>query len=43
MSATRGNHFDVIVLGVGSMGSATCYFLAKQGVSVLGLEQFDIA
>ena len=35
-------HFDVIVLGVGSMGSATCYQLAKRGVKVLGLEQFDI-
>ncbi len=34
--------FDVIVLGVGSMGSATCYNLAKRGLSVLGLEQFDI-
>ena len=34
--------FDVIVLGVGSMGSSTCYYLAKQGVKVLGLEQFDI-
>lgn len=34
--------FDVIVLGVGSMGSATCYYLSKQGVNVLGLEQFDI-
>lgn len=35
-------NFDVIVLGVGSMGSSTCYYLAKQGVKVLGLEQFDI-
>lgn len=35
-------NFDVIVLGVGSMGSATCYYLAKQGHRVLGLEQFDI-
>ena len=35
-------NFDVIVLGVGSMGSCTCYNLAKQGVKVLGLEQFDI-
>lgn len=34
--------FDVIVLGVGSMGSATCYHLAKQGYQVLGLEQFEI-
>jgi sarcosine oxidase len=34
--------FDVIVLGIGSMGSATCYQLASRGVSVLGLEQFSI-
>jgi sarcosine oxidase len=36
------NHFDVIVLGVGSMGSSTCYHLAKRGAKVLGLEQFGI-
>jgi sarcosine oxidase len=35
-------NFDAIVLGVGSMGSATCYFLAERGYRVLGLEQFDI-
>jgi sarcosine oxidase len=35
--------FDVIVIGVGSMGSATCYYLAKQGHKVLGIEQFDIS
>src|SRR5262245_47647156 len=34
--------FDVIVIGVGSMGSAACYFLAKRGYKVLGLEQFEI-
>ncbi len=34
--------FDVIVLGVGSMGSSTCYYLASRGYKVLGLEQFDI-
>lgn len=34
--------FDVIVLGVGSMGSAACYHLARRGYRVLGLEQFDI-
>jgi sarcosine oxidase len=34
--------FDVIVIGVGAMGSATCYHLAKRGnVRVLGLERFD--
>ena len=42
MTALADKHFDVIVLGVGSMGSATCYQLAKRGIKVLGLEQFDI-
>jgi sarcosine oxidase len=35
-------HYDHIVIGVGSMGSATCYQLARRGRSVLGLEQFSI-
>jgi sarcosine oxidase len=35
-------NYDVIVIGVGGMGSATVYQLAKQGKKVLGLEQFDI-
>src|SRR5436190_17707003 len=34
--------YDVIVIGVGGMGSATCYELARRGARVLGLEQFDI-
>ncbi len=34
--------FDVIVIGVGSMGSSTCYYLSRQGYKVLGLEQFEI-
>ncbi|ACL55162.1 N-methyl-L-tryptophan oxidase [Methylobacterium nodulans] len=34
--------FDVIVLGVGGMGSATCWHLARRGQRVLGLERFDI-
>jgi len=37
-----GRNFDVVVLGVGSMGSAACYFLGQRGYRVLGLEQFDI-
>src|SRR4029078_4265532 len=36
-------HLYVIVVGVGGMGSATCYELARRGVRVLGLEQFGIA
>jgi sarcosine oxidase len=35
-------NYDVIVIGVGSMGSAACYWLAKRGYKVLGLEQFDV-
>lgn len=34
--------FDVIVLGVGGMGSAACYELARRGLKVLGLEQFKL-
>jgi sarcosine oxidase len=37
-----GRHFDVIVVGIGAMGSAACYHLAHRGARVLGLEQFDI-
>jgi sarcosine oxidase len=33
---------DVIVVGVGGAGSATVYELARRGVDVLGLEQFDV-
>src|SRR5689334_21215617 len=32
--------YDVIVIGVGSMGSSACYYLADRGHRVLGLEQF---
>ena len=34
--------YDVIVAGVGGMGSAAVYHLARRGAKVLGLEQFDI-
>ena len=34
--------FDVIVVGVGAMGSSACFHLARRGIKVLGLEQFDI-
>jgi sarcosine oxidase len=37
-----GSGYDVIVVGVGAMGSSTCLHLARRGVRVLGLEQFDI-
>src|SRR5438874_12634692 len=34
--------YHTIVVGVGGMGSATCYHLARRGKRVLGLEGFDI-
>jgi sarcosine oxidase len=34
--------YDVIVVGIGGMGSAAVYHLARRGVKLLGLEQFDI-
>lgn len=34
--------FDVIVVGVGGMGSAAAYHLARRGRRVLGLDRFEI-
>lgn len=34
--------YDAIVVGVGGMGSAACYHLARRGLRTLGLERFDI-
>lgn len=34
--------YDVIVVGVGGMGSSTVYHLARRGARVLGLERLDI-
>lgn len=34
--------FDVAVIGLGSIGSAACYYLALEGKKVLGIEQFGI-
>ena len=36
------NAYDVIVLGVGGMGSAAAFELARRGRRVLGLEQFAL-
>src|SRR5262249_57749240 len=37
-----GGRFDVIVIGVGGMGSAALFELARRGRRVLGLEQFGL-
>ena len=33
-------HYNAIVIGLGAMGSATLYHLARRGWRVLALEQF---
>jgi sarcosine oxidase len=35
-------HYDVIIVGVGGMGSAAAWQLARRGQRVLGLERYDI-
>lgn len=37
------NRYDVIVVGVGGMGSAAVFHAARRGARVLGLEQYDLA
>ncbi|ELZ21877.1 N-methyltryptophan oxidase [Haloterrigena salina JCM 13891] len=37
-----GTRYDVIVIGVGGMGSATAAHLADRGCDVLGLERYDV-
>jgi sarcosine oxidase len=36
------DRYDVVVVGVGGMGSAALYHLARRGKRVLGIERFDI-
>ncbi|HKM76650.1 MAG TPA: N-methyl-L-tryptophan oxidase [Candidatus Bathyarchaeia archaeon] len=35
-------NFDVIVIGIGGMGSATAYHLAKRGANIIALEKFQL-
>lgn len=34
------NHYDVVVVGLGAVGAATLYQLAKRGVRVLGIDRY---
>jgi sarcosine oxidase len=36
-------HYDTIVLGLGGMGSAAAFHVARRGKRVVGLEQFTLA
>lgn len=40
---SESTRYDAIVIGLGGMGSAALYHLAKRGKRVLGIEQFGIA
>lgn len=40
MAGFAGQHYDVIVSGLGAMGSATAYHLALRGLQVLGLDRW---
>src|ERR1700676_5594517 len=42
MGGRSESGYDVIVVGVGGMGSAAVYQLAVGGRRVLGLERFDV-
>jgi sarcosine oxidase len=42
MEHSLPREYDVIVLGLGALGSAAAYWSAKRGVRVLGLEQFEL-
>ncbi|MCE2779053.1 MAG: FAD-dependent oxidoreductase, partial [Algoriphagus sp.] len=33
--------FDVVVVGLGAVGSATLYQLSKRGIAALGIDQFE--
>lgn len=39
---TQQRSYEVIVIGLGAMGSATLFHLARRGVRVLGLERFSV-
>lgn len=40
--SARSRDFEYVVVGLGALGSATAYQLAKRGNRVLGLEQFEL-
>src|ERR1700722_15682096 len=42
MEQALPREYDVIVLGLGALGSASAYWSAKRGARVLGLEQFEL-
>ncbi len=35
-------NYDVIIIGLGAMGSATAYHLARRGIKVLGIDRYSV-
>jgi len=42
MAAGAGREADVAVVGLGGLGSAAAYWLARRGANVVGFEQFEL-
>ena len=40
--ASQAREFDVAVVGLGGLGSAAVYWLARRGARVIGFEQFEL-
>jgi len=38
----RHHDYDIAVVGLGGIGSATAYWAAREGASVIGFEQFGL-
>ena len=36
----KNNQYEVIVIGLGAMGSSASYYLSKKGIKVLGIDRF---
>ena len=41
MTGSEGMVYDVAIIGLGAMGSSAAYHLARRGVNVLGIDQFE--
>ena len=42
MTTGHRRDWDVVVVGLGALGSAAAWALARAGARVLGLEQFEL-
>lgn len=41
MTSSSSSHYDAIVIGLGAVGAATLYQLARRGAQVLGIDQYS--